>query len=198
MPTRLFSGNGTDSLTENHNPFDMQQQQQQLSVPFTFGENIKIYYPTWMDLLSNGWAIAWFVLVASLAQGALSQASTHILNMTGIRIKTSLQGLIYRKTLLLSSSCLATAQVINESPNENGGGDGSDQESKYGQSENENPRNNYVKAATSISCVNDVGAITNLMSEDTLNIMSFFWIAHYVWAIPLKVSVSVITEKFEN
>jgi ABC-type multidrug transport system fused ATPase/permease subunit len=33
----------------------------------------------------------------------------------------------------------------------------------------------------------DAGTITNLMSEDTFNVMSFFWIAHYVWAIPLKV-----------
>jgi len=40
---------------------------------------------------------------AAITQGALSQASTHILNMTGIRIKTSLQGLIYRKSLLLNA-----------------------------------------------------------------------------------------------
>jgi hypothetical protein len=33
----------------------------------------------------------------------------------------------------------------------------------------------------------DMGTITNLMSEDACNVMSFFWIGHYVWAIPLKV-----------
>lgn len=33
----------------------------------------------------------------------------------------------------------------------------------------------------------DMGTITNLMSEDAYNVMSFFWIGHYVWAIPLKV-----------
>jgi len=33
----------------------------------------------------------------------------------------------------------------------------------------------------------DMGTITNLMSEDVYNVMSFFWIGHYVWAIPLKV-----------
>lgn len=71
-----------------------------------FGTNIdkvRIYSSTWSDLLANGWCIAWIVLLAAITQGALSQASTHILNMTGIRIKTSLQGLIYRKSLLLNA-----------------------------------------------------------------------------------------------
>ncbi|KAJ9596446.1 hypothetical protein L9F63_012530, partial [Diploptera punctata] len=35
----------------------------------------------------------------------------------------------------------------------------------------------------------DMGTITNLMSEDAYNVMSFFWIGHYVWAIPLKIAV---------
>lgn len=39
----------------------------------------------------------------------------------------------------------------------------------------------------------DMGTITNLMSEDAYNIMSFFWIGHYIWAIPLKV-LQFITE----
>lgn len=66
--------------------------------------DVRIYYARWSDLLTNGWSIAWLVLLAALAQAALSQASTHVLNMTGIRIKTSLQGLIYRKSLLLNAS----------------------------------------------------------------------------------------------
>lgn len=66
--------------------------------------DVRIYYARWLDLLTNGWSIAWLVLLAALAQAALSQASTHVLNMTGIRIKTSLQGLIYRKSLLLNAS----------------------------------------------------------------------------------------------
>lgn len=71
-----------------------------------FGTNIgqvRIYCRTWSDLVANGWCIAWIVLLTAFTQGALSQASTHILNMTGIRIKTSLQGLIYRKSLLLNA-----------------------------------------------------------------------------------------------
>ena len=33
----------------------------------------------------------------------------------------------------------------------------------------------------------DVGTVTNLMAEDAYNVMSFFWIVHYIWAVPLKV-----------
>lgn len=35
----------------------------------------------------------------------------------------------------------------------------------------------------------DIGVLVNLMSNDVTNIMSFFWIGHYIWAIPVKVSV---------
>lgn len=31
------------------------------------------------------------------------------------------------------------------------------------------------------------GLLTNLVSQDTYNIMSCVWICHYIWAIPLKV-----------
>lgn len=33
----------------------------------------------------------------------------------------------------------------------------------------------------------DIGTLMNLMAEDAYNVMSFFWIGHYIWAIPLKV-----------
>ncbi|TMW53931.1 hypothetical protein DOY81_000988 [Sarcophaga bullata] len=252
---------------------------------------VQIYYPSWLDLLSNGWAIAWLVLLAALAQGALSQASTHILNMTGIRIKTSLQGLIYRKTLLLNSACIGSDDTQNnensnsnsttinttttksENPNVNSGDGGVVIDTKtttanagignvaaivaHDNNDNNDDDNDeplagnkiedgvkrncqylhrdvsniginnhkdvaYLKALNSNICQNsqnkqmavdvdvdvdgdkdehkiqqnlqenslsDIGAITNLMSEDTLNIMSFFWIAHYVWAIPLKIGI---------
>lgn len=32
------------------------------------------------------------------------------------------------------------------------------------------------------------GLITNLVSQDTYNVMSCVWICHYIWAIPLKAS----------
>lgn len=127
--------------------------------------NFALYYPTSGEILSNGWIMAIAVLVGSIAQGSLSQASTHMVNMVGIRLKTSIQGLIYRKTLLISSSCFYRDE---KSVDELGGGGSPIAESQ--------PRN-----------LISTGAITNLMSEDALNVMTFFWIAHYVWAIPLKV-----------
>ncbi|XP_065358147.1 ATP-binding cassette sub-family C member Sur [Calliphora vicina] len=193
---------------------------------YSSGAEVKIYYPTWLDLLANGWAIAWLVLLAALAQGALSQASTHILNMTGIRIKTSLQGLIYRKTLLLNSTCIGggdggvgaadvtetlninsqTTTTTNEASNvtttppvagsktENSVNANCQNEPSNNMANNNHKDTNYLKANKNgreeiENSLSDIGAITNLMSEDTLNIMSFFWIAHYVWAIPLKIAI---------
>lgn len=58
--------------------------------------------------------------------------------------------------------------------------------------------NNYAKNSSpnkggckkrNIEDEHDTGSIANLMSEDALNIMSFFWIGHYVWAIPLKIAM---------
>lgn len=43
------------------------------------------------------------------------------------------------------------------------------------------------KEKSKSSQVADIGTLTNLMAEDVYNVMSFFWIGHYTWAIPLKV-----------
>lgn len=40
---------------------------------------------------------------------------------------------------------------------------------------------------TQVDSTSENGHIINLLSEDTTNIMSSFWIGHYIWAIPLKV-----------
>lgn len=40
------------------------------------------------------------------------------------------------------------------------------------------------------------GLLTNLVSQDTYNIMSCVWICHYVWAIPLKVPTCSLTFTF--
>lgn len=151
-----------------------------------------LYYPGWHDFIANGWIMAGIVLFASLAQGTLSQASTHIVNMVGIRLRTSLQSLVYRKTLLISSSCFFAESAIpptidSKFPNEKGTTDtvtsvrsGMDNTCKRSAtaSIDGDGENQFI----------DTGTITNLMSDDTLNVMSFLWIAHYVWAIPLKVS----------
>lgn len=71
------------------------------AVSFSTHQNFQVLFNNWEHILYNGWIMAYIVLVTSLIQGVLSQSSSHILNINGIYIKTSLQGLIYRKVLLL-------------------------------------------------------------------------------------------------
>lgn len=73
-----------------------------VAISFSTHQNFRVLYNNWEDILYNGWIMAYIVLLASLIQGVLSQSSSHLLNINGIYIKTSLQGLIYRKVLLLS------------------------------------------------------------------------------------------------
>lgn len=181
-------------------------------------ENTEIYYPTWTDYVSNGWIMSLVVLSASLAQGTMSQSSTHIVNVIGIRLRSSLQSLVYRKTLLISSSCFhANTENTNGAPiadtneatrmqpyatDDNCKNNSDSVNGNENSEKNKIPANNpnddnectegsaAIEAATAkdtSSAFIDTGSIANLMSEDALNVMSFFWIAHYVWAIPLKV-----------
>lgn len=46
--------------------------------------------------------------------------------------------------------------------------------------------NSHKDSATTRS-----GLLTNLISQDTYNIMSCVWVCHYIWAIPLKVRAIV-------
>ncbi|XP_025407848.1 ATP-binding cassette sub-family C member Sur-like isoform X2 [Sipha flava] len=98
---------------------------------------------TFSEFLNNGYVMALIMLISCIAQGSFSQASTHILNVEGIRLKSGLQAMLYCKMLKLQQT-----QVDSTSEN---------------------------------------GHIINLLSEDTTNIMSSFWIGHYIWAIPLKI-----------
>lgn len=148
------------NLTTNNNGTTLKMNLTHLNEKAT-----KIYYPEWSEFIENGWIMGMLVLIASLAQGSFSQASTHIVNMVGIRLRTSIQGLIYRKTLLISSGCF------------------------FGCNKNEDDGENQQLTETKQQYTFDSGTITNLMSEDALNVMSFFWISHYVWAIPLKVCI---------
>lgn len=185
-------------------------------------ENTEIYYPTWMEFIENGWIMALLVLFATLAQGSFSQASTHIVNMIGIRLRSSLQGLVYRKTALISSSCFVHERHLNENGNSsttiiinennsnasisidanetytnryanNGGNDDDNTSNKNDDKTKFNANSNETIGKTEQTFV-DAGTITNLVSEDTLNVMSFFWIAHYVWAIPLKVCIHLFRQ----
>ncbi|XP_017075895.2 ATP-binding cassette sub-family C member Sur [Drosophila eugracilis] len=149
-------------------------------------DRVRIYSSTWSDLLGNGWCIAWIVLLAAITQGAFSQASTHILNMTGIRIKTSLQGLIYRKSLLLNAGGGCEG---NDSPGEVHSTFISTAEKP--KNDDSKPKLENVDNLSEPIVTNDIGSITNHMTEDTLNIMEFFLIIHYAWAIPFKIAVVI-------
>lgn len=137
-------------------------------------------FPTWNDFLYNGWIIALMVLIFSILQGTLSQASTHFVNMEGIKLRNALQGLIYRKTMLLTSKAISSSSTSENNI-----------ESKTKPEKTLLTRKSFSQDLFDDDKANNIGNITNLMSEDTFNVMSFFWIAHYVWAIPLKITVVI-------
>ncbi|XP_076160818.1 sulfonylurea receptor isoform X2 [Ptiloglossa arizonensis] len=119
---------------------------------------------TFSDVLQNGYFLSLLVFVFALLQSTLSQASTHILCVEGIRLKTSLQALLYDKALRLCSWSI---------------------------DEDENPQTDKVKEQHKSYRAGDIGTLTNLISEDAYNVMSFFWIGHYTWAIPLKITAII-------
>ncbi|CAB0021111.1 unnamed protein product, partial [Nesidiocoris tenuis] len=46
---------------------------------------------TWPNLLRNGYVMALIIFLGAMLQGSFSQASTHIISVEGIRLKTALQ-----------------------------------------------------------------------------------------------------------
>jgi ABC-type multidrug transport system fused ATPase/permease subunit len=143
-----------------------------VSLNETIDDDAMMNHPDWPEFVADGWVMSCIVLVAFLLQGTFSQASTNLINMEGIKIKNALQGLIYRKTLSLSASCFHRGRDGDE---------------------------NTAGAKHDDDCdLNNPGTITNLMSDDSLNIMTFFWICHYVWSIPLKVRAHNKTQKRLN
>ncbi|CAO1396998.1 unnamed protein product [Diamesa serratosioi] len=158
-----------------------------------FNENdyvTMINYPNWSEFIANGWIMAFIVLIAFLLQGTFSQASTNLVNMEGIKIKNALQGLIYRKTLSLSGSCFYKSNATNLKGTSAAEKSNSNDNGKITDNNDDNNNNNTV-GDDDDDDMNDVGKITNLMSDDSLNIMSFFWIIHYVWSIPLKIIIII-------
>ncbi|KAL6445158.1 hypothetical protein ACFW04_002204 [Cataglyphis niger] len=118
---------------------------------------------TFSQIIKNGYFLGILVFFATILQSTISQASTHVLCVEGIRLRTALQVLIYDKALRLSSSSI------------------SEEEKPF----DKEKKNQHCQHAV------DIGTLTNLMSEDAYNVMSFFWIGHYIWAIPLKIAVII-------
>ncbi|CAL7947692.1 unnamed protein product [Xylocopa violacea] len=126
------------------------------AIPQTFMGGMKF-----SEIMQNGYFLGLLMFFVALLQSTLSQASTHILCVEGIRLKTALQALLYDKALRLCSWSIDE----EEKPPEK-------EQSKHQQSA-------------------DIGTLTNLISEDVYNVMSFFWIGHYTWAIPLKIAAII-------
>ncbi|XP_076755199.1 sulfonylurea receptor isoform X2 [Xylocopa sonorina] len=115
------------------------------------------------EIIQNGYFLGLLMFFVALLQSTLSQASTHILCVEGIRLKTALQALLYGKALRLCSWSI-------------------DEEEKPPDKEKEQSRHQQSS---------DIGTLANLISEDVYNVMSFFWIGHYTWAIPLKIAAII-------
>ncbi|CAH0748153.1 unnamed protein product [Diatraea saccharalis] len=117
---------------------------------------------TIQEFVSNGYVMLVVVSLSLMFQALLSQNATHLVTLEGTRLKTGLQGLLYDKCMRLGPWSSAKTNVEEESPLLH------------------SPEDN----ATTPSAL-----LTNLMAQDTYNIMSCVWICHYLWAIPLKVAV---------
>ncbi|XP_077281722.1 sulfonylurea receptor [Temnothorax americanus] len=118
---------------------------------------------TFSQILRNGYFLGVVVFLAIILQSTLKQASTHVLYVGGIRLRTALQALIYDKALRLSFWSI---------------------------SEEEKPSDKN-KEQQCHQQVADVGTLTNLMAEDAYNVMNFFWFVHYIWAVPLKITTII-------
>ncbi|EGI61249.1 ATP-binding cassette transporter sub-family C member 9 [Acromyrmex echinatior] len=116
---------------------------------------------TFSQILKNGYFLGIVVFLVTILQSTLKQASTHVLCVGGIRLRIALQALIYDKALRLSSWSISEEEKLSDKDKEH-----------------------YQQAA-------DVGTVTNLMAEDAYNVMSFFWIVHYIWAVPLKITAII-------
>ncbi|XP_050672512.1 ATP-binding cassette sub-family C member Sur-like [Leptidea sinapis] len=114
------------------------------------------------EFLNNGYTMLVVTVLALIVQALLSQYSTHLVNVEGTRLKTSLQNLLFDKCMRLASWSAAEKAVGERSP---------------------------LLSAPHREADTQTGMLTNLVTQDTYNIMSCVWICHYTWAIPLKVLV---------
>lgn len=121
-------------------------------------------YPTVTEFLSNGYIMAVIVFLSSFLQGTLSQASSHVLCVEGIRLKTALQSFMYEKSLRLSSLSGVTVDS-----------DKTDDE--------EHPKTEDGSLQL------DAGTLSQLLTEDCDNTMVLLCLCHYLWAIPLKLAI---------
>ncbi|XP_026329931.1 ATP-binding cassette sub-family C member Sur-like isoform X2 [Hyposmocoma kahamanoa] len=113
------------------------------------------------EFCSNGYVMLLLITLALIIQAFLSQNSTHLVTVEGTRLKTALQGMVYDKCMRLAPWSANEAAIDEDSP--------------------------LLHADETTNT--QAGLLTNLVSQDTYNVMSCVWICHYMWAIPLKIAV---------
>ncbi|XP_049867154.1 ATP-binding cassette sub-family C member 3 [Pectinophora gossypiella] len=113
------------------------------------------------EFCSNGYVMLLIITLALISQAFLSQNSTHLVTVEGTRLKTALQAMVYDKCMRLAPWSAPESDADEESP--------------------------LLHPDEGITTQS--GLLTNLVSQDTYNVMSCVWIIHYMWAIPLKVAV---------
>ncbi|XP_040580074.1 ATP-binding cassette sub-family C member Sur [Lepeophtheirus salmonis] len=139
------------------------------------------YYDSFFvsELFFDPRVVSIVIFLAALGQGALSQTSNHLLTVSGIRAKNALHVLLYEKSLKLpvgSSNPMQIHRKINLKPvNDEGKG------CMGGSCSLDEDYSNEGNI--------DIGFITNLASEDIINIRELIWNVHYIWSLPLKILV---------
>ncbi|XP_068629390.1 ATP-binding cassette sub-family C member 9 [Battus philenor] len=117
---------------------------------------------TLQEFLKNAYVMLFIITMALVIQAILSQNSTHLVTVEGTRLKTALQSMVYDKCMRLASWSSTDSEINEESP---------------------------LLRAREEAAPSQTGLLTNIISQDTYNIMSCVWVCHYIWAIPLKVAV---------
>lgn len=125
------------------------------------------FYPSLDEFLSNGYIMAMICFLSSFLQGTLSQASSHILCVEGIRLKTALQSFMYEKSLRLSSLSGLTDDRTGDHDDEH-----------HSSNKSEDGRLQM-----------DPGTLSQLLTEHCDNVMVLLCLCHYLWAIPLKLAI---------
>jgi hypothetical protein len=160
---------------------------------------------TFSEILRNGYFLGIVVFLAIILQSTISQASTHVLCVGGIRLRTALQ--VFHRFAIVEHKTKDTrvnfgrynSEIVPLALESHKRGhvkfhrviqaliyDKALRLSSWSISEEEKPSDKDKDQHCHQQAV-DIGTLTNLMAEDAYNVMSFFWIGHYIWAIPLKV-----------
>ena len=124
--------------------------------------------------------MAVLIFLSATGQGIFSQLSSHLCTVAGIRAKNALQVLLYEKALKLPVG--SSAQVkVHRTIQRNTSAENNDCLGMVMDGHADNHETNDI----------DIGFITNLASEDIINVREYIWNIHYLWSLPLKIGVLI-------